>query len=438
MRVVRSAGGLSHHERVDPPGAISVAVSSNRYGPCVRSVELFAGGGGLALGCHLAGFKPAKVAEWDRWACDTMRENQLVGYPLVDGWSVSEGDVRDVEWSGLTDIDLVSGGPPCQPFSMGGKARAADDRRDMFPATAEVIRQLQPRAFIVENVRGLTRPAFANYFAYIQARLRFPELAARPDEAWGDHYARLQSEQTSATHRGLEYSIVPTLVNAADFGVPQQRWRVFLIGFRTDVAAEWSFPEPTHSSDALVHAQWVTGEYWDLNKVPTTKRPEPSPRQIARAAILRFAPPPIERPWRTVRNALTGLPEPTLGGSRRHLNHVLQPGARAYPGHTGSPLDLPAKALKAGDHGVPGGENMALYPDGSVRYFTVREAARIQTFPDRYELHGAWSEAMRQLGNAVPVRLAQIVASSVRTHLELATFRAAAAGRDATNTSKLA
>ncbi|RYD32246.1 MAG: DNA (cytosine-5-)-methyltransferase, partial [Verrucomicrobiaceae bacterium] len=81
--------------------------------------------------------------------------------------------------------------------------------------------------------------------------------------------------------------------------------------------------------------------------------------------------------------------------------------------HTGSPLDRPAKALKAGDHGVPGGENMILYPDGSVRYLSVRESARVQTFPDNYLFLGSWTEAMRQLGNAVPVKLAEIVGKSV-------------------------
>jgi DNA (cytosine-5)-methyltransferase 1 len=94
-------------------------------------------------------------------------------------------------------------------------------------------------------------------------------------------------------------------------------------------------------------------------------------------------------------------------------NHTFQAGARVYKGHTGSPIDLPSKTLKAGVHGVPGGENMLVKPDGSVRYFTVREAARLQTFPDTYVFHGAWSETMRQLGNAVPVALGRTIASSV-------------------------
>ena len=106
----------------------------------MKSVELFAGAGGLALGCELAGFSPAKVVEWDRWACDTVRQNRDRNYPLVADWDVVEGDVRSVDWASLGDtVDLVAGGPPCQPFSTGGKARAADDSRDMFPATAEVI-----------------------------------------------------------------------------------------------------------------------------------------------------------------------------------------------------------------------------------------------------------------------------------------------------------
>ena len=101
----------------------------------------------------------------------------------------------------------------------------------------------------------------------------------------------------------------------------------------------------------------------------------------------------------------------------------MQLGARSYPGHTGSPLDAPAKTLKAGGHGVPGGENMLVRDDGSVRYFSVRESARLQTFPDGYELQGSWSEAMRQLGNAVPVTLALSVARSVAVQLLMATSR---------------
>ncbi|MFJ6110051.1 DNA cytosine methyltransferase [Dietzia maris] len=379
----------------------------------MRSVELFAGGGGLALGTHRAGFSTEVVAEWNRWCCDTLRENRDAGYPLVKGIDLREGDVRAVDWSAIpSGIDLVSGGPPCQPFSAGGKGNAADDKRDMFPATTEVIRELRPRAFIIENVRGLLRPAFADYYNYIQLRLTHPELVANPGESWGDHFDRLQSEHTSV-RSDLRYNVIPTLVNAANYGVPQQRWRVFFVGFRADVDAEWHFPRATHSAGALRAIQ-EDGSYWELHGVSAAHR---SYRvKAGKDSDTSLA------PWRTVRDAIWDLPSPSSAYTGV-LNHVSQPGAKSYKGHTGSYIDAPAKALKAGVHGVPGGENMLRDVDGSVRYFTVREAARLQTFPDDYRLHGPWSEAMRQLGNAVPVDLAEIVAASVRKHLDAATFR---------------
>jgi DNA (cytosine-5)-methyltransferase 1 len=105
------------------------------------------------------------------------------------------------------------------------------------------------------------------------------------------------------------------------------------------------------------------------------------------------------------------LPEPSE--TSEIPNHTLNPGARLYAGHTGSEWDAPAKTLKAGFHGVPGGENMLRLEDGTVRYFTVREAARLQSFPDDYVPQGSWCEAFRQLGNSVPVTLARCVAGVV-------------------------
>ena len=308
---------------------------------------------------------------------------------------------------------------------MGGKALAYNDPRDMFPATAEVIRTLKPKAFLIENVRGLTRSAFANYMQYIKLRLEHPASEASPDEPWDDHLRRLQSLHTVASSNELKYNLVTQLVNAADYGVPQQRHRVFFVGFRADLDAEYEFPKPTHSLDALLYDQWVVDTYWDDHSVAKKHRPEMDPRLQGR--VRRLAETDRDQlgmRWNTVRDALRGLPDPVLMQTSQWLNHSLQPGARSYAGHTGSPWDMPSKALKAGAHGVPGGENMLRNVDGTVRYFTVRESARLQTFPDEYELHGAWSEAMRQLGNAVPVRLAQIVAESIADHLLVADVRA--------------
>jgi DNA (cytosine-5)-methyltransferase 1 len=232
-------------------------------------------------------------------------------------------------------------------------------------------------------------------------------------ENWTDHLRRLEDVQTRGKHPGVRYNVVFRLLNAADYGVPQVRQRVFVVGFRSDLEVDWHFPKPTHSREALLRDKWITGAYWKRHHTRTPKeRVEVSPRLEV----------PLEtQPWCTVRDAIQGLPEPRADReSSEFANHKLNPGARPYPGHTGSPLDEPAKTLKAGVHGVPGGENMLLRPDGSVRYFTVREAARLQSFPDAWRFEGAWSEAMRQLGNAVPVRLAEVVARSVADRLKSA------------------
>lgn len=116
-------------------------------------------------------------------------------------------------------------------------------------------------------------------------------------------------------------------------------------------------------------------------------------------------------PWATVRDAIGDLPNPAK--SERLSGHWQHPGARAYRNHSGSCMDEPAKALKAGDHGVPGGENMVVNRWGNVRYFTVREMARLQGFPDDYVVSGSWKAATRQLGNAVPITMAERIGEAV-------------------------
>jgi DNA (cytosine-5)-methyltransferase 1 len=389
----------------------------------LNSVELFAGAGGLGLGLSLAGFRHVAVLERDRWACDTIRENQRRGHPLVSDWTLYEGDVRNFDYESIKEsIDVVAGGPPCQPFSICGKHQAFLDRRDMLPATVDAVRRLRPRAFIIENVKGLLRESFASYFAYVTLRLEFPEMSPKDDESWEEHLRRLQREKTSGVRSDLAYNVVFQVLNAANHGVPQKRERVFIVGFRDDLGIRWSFPYATHSLESLLVHKWVTGEYWDRHRVPERERetvPDSFTPRITDLRQRNLRPTDERRPWRTVRDVLEGLPDPELEpeASASIGDHRFQPGVRFYTGHTGSPVDWPAKTLKAGDHGVPGGENALVRPNGSGRYFTVRESARLQAFPDAYVFHGAWSEAMRQLGNAVPVSLAHVVGASVARRL---------------------
>jgi DNA (cytosine-5)-methyltransferase 1 len=385
----------------------------------MRAVELFCGAGGLALGLSRAGFHHLLVTDRDKHSCDTIRENQRRGVEHVSAWPLRETDVRALDYREIPEgLDLLAGGPPCQPFSLGGKHRGYRDDRDMFPEVARAVRAIRPCALLIENVRGLVRPTFAKYFSYILLQLTYPEIAAKQGEQWTDHLARLERHHTKGRPGGLYYRVVHRVLNAADYGVPQHRERVVIVAFRADLGLEWSFPNPTHSRAALLRDQWITGDYWERHRVPRRSRPEAPRPPRARLDQLRDPPLTPARPWRTVRDALADLPEPLDRDHPRAHNHRLMPGARPYPGHTGSPRDWPAKTLKAGDHGVPGGENMIVLDNGEVRYFTVREAARLQTFPDQFVFPGVWTENMRQIGNAVPVDLGHAVARAIAAKLQ--------------------
>ena len=379
----------------------------------LRSVEIFSGAGGLAIATQEAGFQHEAVVEWNQDACETLRKNSgSRPQGKAGGWNVVEGDIRHFNASQFEGVDLLAGGPPCQPFSIGGKHNGKADKRDMIPEFIRCVREAKPRAFIMENVRGLTRAAFRNYFNYSVLQLQYPDALRKQGESWTQHLARLEDIHVKGGTKGLVYKVVHQVLNAADYGVPQMRHRVFVVGFRCDQGVAWHFPTPTHSKEALLFDQWGSGDYWKRLGVKCVGAPPAKlPADASQNLLIPAA------PWRTIREAIADLPHPSAKNSRGILNHRLQTGAKAYPGHTGSPIDWPSKALKAGDHGVPGGENMILYPDGDVRYLTVREAARVQTFPDEWEFQGAWTEAMRQLGNAVPVQLANKVAQSVAAAL---------------------
>ncbi|MBF0503167.1 MAG: DNA (cytosine-5-)-methyltransferase [Candidatus Riflebacteria bacterium] len=367
----------------------------------MRSVELFSGCGGLAMGLSRAGFRHDLMVEWNDDAVMTVLRNKTNGVFHVRDWPILKADVRDIDWkSFLGSLALVAGGPPCQPFSIGGKHKGYNDARDMWPPAILAVRKSKPNAFLFENVQGLTRKAFSDYLAWIVSSLSRPSIQRKEGESYFDHLNRLRRSKSK-----IEYKVIVAKVNAADFGAPQKRHRVIVAGIRNDLVGELAAPTPTHSRERLLWDQWVSGDYWRKHGMA---RPDdlmisrPDRALVKRLRKSEKCPP--DMPWVTVRDALSGLGSPT-----GHSNHTLQAGARAYQGHTGSPMDMPAKALKAGDHGVPGGENMMIQDEGAVRYFTIREAARLQGLPDDYTFPGSWTESMRQLGNAVPVQLGEAI-----------------------------
>ena len=414
----------------------SARVASDHTPPSLRSVEIFSGAGGLALGMEQAGFRHLALVEWDKHACSTLRRNSEHWPVAASGWPIIESDVAALDYSpyiGRTDV--LAGGAPCQPFSLGGLQRGNLDRRNMFPQVFRALRALTPPAFILENVRNLAGKSFRPYFDYILLQLEFPFEEPRPGEHWDDHKQRLQRLRDESRFHRTEYptyAVDAVVLNAADFGVPQIRHRVFIVGYRRDVALRPRFPVGAHSEDALLWAQWIDGRYWDENRVPRREIPEMPARVAARVARLRSHGRPVERRWRTLRDAINReprtwtwepLPEPVPGGTQNVDQHYLIPGARVYEGHTGNDLDRPAKTIKAGDHGNPGGEHVLVRSGCAHRYLSIRECARVQTFPDAYRFMGSRSECMRQLGNAVPVLLASELATLVRTQLESLTLR---------------
>lgn len=384
----------------------------------INSIELFCGTGGLALGLQKAGFSHKALYEWDKDSCDNIKANIQNGFAGISDWNVYQSDVRMVSYDGFAGkINMISGGPPCQPFSMGGKAQAHNDKRDMFPEAVRAVREIRPEVFIFENVKGLLRKSFSQYFGYIILQLTYPSIVKPDNMTWEEHHQLLEQHHTSCNHDDCEYNVVFRLLNAADYGVPQLRYRVIIVGFRKDIDARWTFPVATHSREALLYSKWISKDYWDRHGILIPKE-NPLSAQ-ARKRIIQA----IEEtdnpllPWRTVRDTISDLPDPRSEAARAFNNHIYRAGAKVYPGHSGCVLDEPSKTIKAGAHGVPGGENMIVMDNGGVRYYTVRESARIQTFPDEYCFSGSWTESMRQIGNAVPVKLAEVLGVSVYSHL---------------------
>ncbi|MFE9308087.1 DNA cytosine methyltransferase [Streptomyces sp. NPDC006706] len=445
------------------------------------SVELFAGGGGLAMGVHRAGFRPLLFNEFNRRACETLlasarrtlgddglvevRETTPVPPRVGEPAPLYPGDVRDLDLRKFEgEVDVLAGGPPCQPFSAGGVAKGDEDKRNMFPAVFNAVREMRPKAVICENVRGLLRPSFSDYFEYIRNELRLPFMERDPRKTWQEHNGALMGalgDPDPARHKldidgGLpvddrsadRYRVIAFPVNAADYGVPQIRNRVVIVAFRADLGVDIVRDFAAHVrrrrySDDALHRSMRDGSYWARHDVP----PHVKERVMARL------PEVIKEdkclPWRTLRDAIKGygtdeelpaLPKIDLTrleekhdfGGERFPGHIGWPGARIYKGHTPNELDRPAKTVKAGVHGVPGGESVMeldkrledpTSPGGwryRHRYMTVRETARVMTFPDEWIGSGPRGEQMRQLGNAVPVVLGEFFARAVADALDAA------------------
>jgi DNA (cytosine-5)-methyltransferase 1 len=345
-----------------------------------RLISLYTGAGGLDLGFEAAGFEVAVAVELDAQAVATLRRNR--------GWAVIEGDIHEVSSRQLLaeghlepgDADAVIGGPPCQPFSKSGywangdTLRLDDSRAGTMGAYLRVLRDTLPKTFFLENVPGL---------AY-RGKSEGIELVERTIE-------RINREC------GVSYSLRYRQVNAAHYGVPQVRERVIAVGSRD--GALFDLPTPTHgdadgSPELVTVEPWMTA--WDaIGDLEDDDNPELAVRGKW-ADLLPSIPEGENYLWHTDRGG--GLP--LFGWRRRYWSFLLKLSKRrpswtiqAQPGPAVGPFHWRSRRLSA------------------------RELCRLQTFPDDYHINGGIAAAQRQLGNAVPAALAEVVARKMRRDL---------------------
>ena len=326
-----------------------------------NSIELFAGGGGLALGMSLAGFHHVLLNEFETAACKTLKTNK-------PEWNVIEGDVRHIDFTPLRGkIDFLSGGFPCQAFSYAGKGAGFNDTRGtLFFELARAVKEIQPKVFMGENVKGLISHENGRTF-----------------------------ETIKNTIAELGYTLVePRVLRAIMYQVPQKRERLILIAIRNDIAqnVECHSPTPYHEVLTLRDALYKSVIY--ENDVPVSEGaqyPEKKKRVLAMV--------PQGGDWRN-------LPEEVakdymggswlLGGGKTGMARRLS-------------LDEPSLTLTCS----PCQKQTERCHPLETRPLSVREYARIQTFPDNWAFQGSMSDKYKQIGNAVPVNLAWAVGRSL-------------------------
>lgn len=340
------------HSRYD---AFRFFGTSNKY---AHGVDLFAGAGGMSLGLKMAGFSVVGAVENDLDACATHETN----FPGVDLWA---GDIRHVDWGRWRGVDVIAGGPPCQPFSVAGPQMGSNDIRDMVPEFIRAVREVRPRAFVMENVAGLLTARFKTYF---------------------DHCLR--------QFEGLGYFVSWRILEASDYGVPQRRCRVVIVGTATN---GFRFPEPTHGVNGVAHVSvrqaLANVDPGDLNPAIVTYAKTPILRKSPYAGMLCNG---QGRPLNLDAPSLT-IPA-TAGGNRTHI------------------LD-PEGVLKTyHDQLMNGGPVRAGLVRG-VRRLTLNESSALQGFPSSYQFSGRKSKRFRQIGNAVPPQLAAAVFATLRAQI---------------------
>lgn len=311
----------------------------------VTAIELFAGAGGLALGLELAGIKTLEYVEFDKTCCETLQANR-------PEWSVVCDDIHNVDFTHYAGkVDLVTGGFPCQAFSYAGKKLGFDDTRGtLFHEFARCVKEIRPKMFLAENVRGLV-----------------------------SHDKGRTLRTIIEVLEGLGYTTQYQVLNAAYYGVGQKRERIVIVGIRNDLDLAFTFPKPnekmTTLREALADCPSSIGETYSEKKRKVLELVPPGgcwvdlPEEIAKAYMGKSY---------------------YSGGGRRGMARRIS-------------WDEPSLTLTCSPSQK---QTERCHPD-ETRPFTVREYARIQSFPDTWTFCGGISDQYKQIGNAVPVEMAR-------------------------------
>lgn len=359
----------------------------------LTSIGLFAGASGLDLGMEEAGFHTVSVVEIDPDSTKTISLNR----PHLEESAVPR-DIKQVSTQDLLEeggrvldlgrplqpgeVDLVTGGPPCQPFSTAGRRQSiGDPRGSLFMDFITVVEEVQPRFFVMENVRGLLS-ASVRHRPIAEREPGFPPL--EPDEMQG---AALQVVLREMKRIG--YSVVYRLLEAADYGVPQNRQRVVFIGSRDNEPL--TFPLPTHSEKGGRLPKWKT--FREAVRGLVDEQPEFVPYSESRLKYLRLLEP--GQNWRSLPDEMK---KEAMGGA-------YESGGGKVGFYRRLSWDKPSPTVTTSPHQKA---TDMCHPE-ELRPLSVAECARVQTFPDDWVFYGSITSKYRQIGNAVPVELARAV-----------------------------
>ncbi len=329
-----------------------------------KSIELFAGAGGLALGLEKAGFEAVLLNEIDKHACNTLRKNR-------PKWNVKEGDIANIDFSAYVDIDFLSGGFPCQAFSYAGKKLGFEDTRGtLFYEFARAVKATKPKVFLAENVRGLLKH---------------------------DEGKTLKTIKAIINDIGYELIAEPHVLKAIFYQVPQKRERLFFVGVRKDIMEKinidhFQWPSPYKRIMTLRDA-FFKGELFQSDVPNSDGQSYPQRKkeildQVPPGGYWKDLPDTLQREYMQKSYFLGG----GKTGMARRLSY-----------------DEPSLTLTCS----PAQKQTERCHPEETRPLSVREYARIQTFPDSWNFQGSMTSQYKQIGNAVPVNLAYAVGRSL-------------------------